>query len=67
MKEKPTRCIDSVMKYCLECPYGVVTYPDYPDTDFFNTECMFGFDQGRAEDEPTTKELEEFRKWSDHK
>lgn len=45
MIDKPTRCIDPVMKYCQECSYGFVTYPDETDTEFFEVECMLGFDK----------------------
>lgn len=32
MNEKPTRCIDPVIKYCQECPLGWVKYPDWVET-----------------------------------
>ena len=68
-KELPTRCIDPVLKYCQDCQYGTCIYPDWVETyeDLegccFETKCMFGFDEGRPEDEPTTEELEEFENW----
>ena len=64
---KPTRCIDPVMKFCQECKYGWVKYPDwietYEDTFgcTFKSGCMYGLEK----DEPTEEELEEFRSWCD--
>lgn len=66
---KPSRCIDPVMKYCQECRYGHIVYHDwaenYVDTFgcCFNTICIYGFDKGRPEYEPTEEELKEFEKW----
>ena len=67
MKEqKPTRCIDPVIKYCQGCKYGYVHYPEWVETAedlegcSFESGCILGFDQGRPEDEPTPSELEEF-------
>lgn len=55
---KPTRCIDPVMKYCQECPHGVIESND--DTnEFFETHCMYGFEK----DEPTEEELKELDDW----
>lgn len=28
LDEKPKRCIDPVMKFCQECRFGWVKYPD---------------------------------------
>lgn len=67
--DKPTRCIDAVMKFCQECSYGYVNYSDYVDTysDLagccFESGCTLGFDKGRPEDEPTEEELKEFEEW----
>ena len=60
--QKPTRCIDPVMKFCQECKYGWVHYPDWVETreDIFNCSfesgCMFGLENT----EPTKEELKEF-------
>ena len=67
--EKPTRCIDPVIKFCQECPWGWTHYPEWVETaDDLNwcrieSGCMLGFDQGRPEDEPTEEELKEFDEW----
>lgn len=67
--EKPTRCIDPVIKFCQECPYGWVKYPGWVETYedtldcCFESGCIYGFDQGRPEDEPTEEELKEFEEW----
>lgn len=69
MSEKPTRCIDPVIKYCQGCHWGWVKYPDWAETRedldgcSFESGCMLGFDQGRPEDEPTEEELAEFDSW----
>lgn len=66
---KPTRCIDSVVKYCQECRFGHCIYPEWVETAedlewcSFETVCMYGFDKGRPEDEPTEEELKEFEEW----
>lgn len=67
--EKPTRCIDPVVKYCQGCTWGYVNYPAWVETSedlagcCFESGCTLGFDQGRPEDEPTEEELDEFEKW----
>ena len=67
--EKPTRCIDPVVKYCQGCTWGYVNYPAWVETAedlegcTFESGCTLGFDQGRPEDEPTEEELDEFEKW----
>ena len=59
---KPTRCIDPVIKYCQGCQYGWVKYPDwvetYEDLDgcCFESGCIYGFENT----EPTEEELKEF-------
>ncbi len=69
MSEKPTRCIDPVIKYCQGCHWGWVKYPDWVETRedldgcTFESGCMLGFDKGRPEDEPTEEELAEFDSW----
>lgn len=64
--DKPTRCIDPVIKYCQGCPWGWIHYPEWVETinDLenctFESGCMLGYDQGRPEDEPTAEEMKEF-------
>lgn len=66
MNEKPTRCIDPVIKYCQECEWGWVRYPEFVETRedlagcTFESGCILGFDKGRPEDEPTEQEIKEF-------
>lgn len=68
-ENKPTRCVDPVMKYCQGCKYGWIEYPSWVETAedldgcSFESGCMYGFDQGRPEDEPTEEELKEFEEW----
>ena len=72
MKDKPTRCIDPVIKFCQECRWGWVHYPEWVETAedleycTFESGCTLGFDQGRPEDEPTEEELKEFEEWRNH-
>ena len=69
MKEKPTRCIDPIIKYCQGCPWGWIRYPEWVETRedleecIFESGCTLGFDKGRPEDEPTAEELKEFEEW----
>lgn len=62
MKDKPTRCIDPVMKFCQECRYGWVHYPEWVETYedtlccTFESGCMYGLENT----EPTKEELKEF-------
>lgn len=66
---KPSRCIDPVVKYCQGCIWGQRIYPDWVETAddlegiSFKTVCTLGYDKGRPEDEPTAKEVEEYREW----
>ena len=66
---KPTRCIDPVIKFCQECEWGCVHYPEWVETadDLawcrIESGCSRGYDRGRPEDEPTAEELEEFNGW----
>ncbi len=66
---KPKRCIDPVMKFCQGCEFGFIKYPDWVETYedtfccTFYTGCIYGFDKGRPEDEPTEDELKEFDEW----
>ncbi|MEF9984541.1 MAG: hypothetical protein RR806_05095 [Oscillospiraceae bacterium] len=65
-KDKPTRCISPIIKFCQDCPLGWVSYPEWVETRddlaFCNIEsgCILGYDKGRIEDEPTEKELQDF-------
>lgn len=67
-KEYPQRCIDPIIKFCQECPYGVNVYPDWIETredlEFccFETYCILEYDKGRPEDEPTEQEFAQFIK-----
>ena len=69
MNDLPTRCIDSIMKYCVGCPWGHTIYPSWAETRedlsgcSFDTICTLGFDKNRPEDEPTEEELKEFEEW----
>ena len=62
---KPTRCIDTVIKYCQGCQYGWVKYPDLIETHedldccCFESGCMYGLENT----EPTEEELKEFDEW----
>lgn len=68
---KPTRCIDPVVKYCQGCPWGYVHYPEWVETAddldgcCFESGCTLGYDRGRSEDEPTEAELKKFRDFCD--
>ena len=61
INEKPTRCIDPVMKYCQECRYGHCVYPEWVETAedlegcYFDTFCIFGFENDR----PTAEIIQE--------
>lgn len=62
MSDKPIRCIDPVIKFCQECKYGWVKYPDWVETYedtfdcTFQSGCMFDLEK----DEPTDEELNVF-------
>lgn len=62
---KPTRCIDPVMKFCQECRYGYVKYPDWVETYEDTFGCCFesGCIYGLENTEPTEEELKEFYEW----
>lgn len=72
MTNKPTRCIDPVIKFCQECRWGWVHYPEWCETAedlsdcTFESGCTLEFDQGRPEDEPTEEELAEFERMCKH-
>ena len=65
--DKPTRCIDPVIKYCQGCEYGWIEYPDWVETRAdldgccFKSGCMYGLEGTQ----PTEEELEEFNIWWD--
>lgn len=69
MIEKPTRCIDPIIKSCQDCHWGWLEYPGWVETRedlagcCFESGCTLGFDQGRPEDEPTEEELKKFEEW----
>ena len=69
MKDMPKRCIDPIIKYCQDCPYGWIKYPDWVETSedlygcLFESGCTLGFDKGRPEDEPTDEEWKECDEW----
>lgn len=62
---KPTRCIDPVMKHCQGCPFGWVKYPAWVETAedlswcIIKSGCTLGFEN----DNPTEEELKEFEEW----
>lgn len=62
--DKPTRCIDPVMKFCQECRWGWIHYPEWVETAedlegcSFESGCILGFEH----DEPTEEELKEFER-----
>ena len=62
--ERPTRCVDPVLKYCQGCRYGYVIYPSWvevaEDLDgcCFESGCMYGLEN----DQPTEEELAEFNR-----
>lgn len=61
-KEKAKRCIDPVIKFCQECKYGWVKYPEWVENYEDLTDCSFecGCTLGLENTEPTEKELLEF-------
>lgn len=63
--ERPTRCIDPVIKFCQECKYGWVKYPDWVETKEDTYDCHFesGCLWGLEDDQPTEEELKEFDDW----
>lgn len=67
--ERPTRCVDPILKYCAICPWGQVEYPSHVETyqdlqgSSFETHCILGYDTGRPEDNPTEEEIKEFEEW----
>lgn len=69
MNEIPSRCIDPVLKDCVNCCYGCRILPEWVETYeyiyscCYVTVCRLGYDQGRPEDEPTDEELKKFDEW----
>lgn len=63
--EKPTRCIDPVIKYCQGCRWGYVIYPEWCETYEDTFECVFeeGCTLGLENTEPTDEEIKEFERW----
>lgn len=55
---QPVRCIDLVIKYCQQCEYRRVYYPDL-DTKYFDVSCMYGLEGCKS----TEKEIKEFEDW----
>ena len=62
---KPTSCIDPIIKYCQEYQYDWIKYPDWVETfeDLdgysFKSGCIYGLEST----ESTEEELKEFDKW----
>lgn len=64
--EKPNRCIDPVIKFCQECRYGWVKYPEWIETyeDTFDCNFEFGCMLGLENTISTEEEMAEFdRRW----
>lgn len=62
--ERPKRCIDPVIKFCQECEWGWVKYPEWIETredlEYYTFEC--GCTLGLEDTEPTAEEMEEYFK-----
>lgn len=69
MTDRPSRCVDPIIKDCKNCRYGHVEYPEWVETyeDLagccYETSCILGYDCGRIEDEPTEDEIKKFDEW----
>lgn len=63
--EKPTRCINPVVKLCQDCKYGYVKYPEWVETYKDTLDCSFesGCTLGLEDTEPTKEELLEYEQW----
>lgn len=65
MTDKPTRCIDPVIKFCQDCKYGYCIYPEWVETaddlEWCSIEsgCIYGLE----DTVPTEEELKEFERW----
>lgn len=64
--DKPTRCIDPCMKFCQECKYGWVRYPEWVECKedlegiCFESGCLYGLENTV----PTEEEEREFEEWA---
>lgn len=62
---KPTRCIDPVIKFCQDCKYGWVHYPEWVETRedldgcSFESGCIYHLENT----EPTEEEVKAFDEW----
>ena len=67
MDDKPTRCIDPIVRHCQSCKYGWMSYPDWVETRedldgcCFDSGCIYGLE----DTQPTEEELAEFYRWWD--
>ena len=61
---KPTRCIDPVIKYYQRCQYGWIKYPDWVEISEDLDDCSFesGCIYSLENTEPTGEELKKFDK-----
>lgn len=65
---RPVRCIDPVFKYCQECKYGFVKYPDWVETYedtlgcSFGSGCVYGLENTVPTPEEKYEFLESFKK-----
>ena len=59
---RPVRCIDPVVRYCQDCKYGFVKYPDWVETyeDTFGCTFESGCIYGLENTVPTLEEEQEF-------
>lgn len=60
--KKPVRCVDPVMKFCQQCKWGWVKYPDWVETHEDLENCTFesGCTLGLEDTKPTVEEIAEF-------
>ena len=67
--DRPTRCVDPVIKYCQGCQYGWIKYPDWVETREDLEWCTFdsGGMVGLEDTEPTPEEEAEFERWYNQK
>nr|DAP07845.1 MAG TPA: hypothetical protein [Caudoviricetes sp.] len=61
-EEKPKRCIDPVIKFCQECKYGWIKYPEWVENFEDTLNCSFecGCTLGLEDTEPTEHEIAEY-------
>ena len=64
MSDKPTRCIDPCVKFCQECKYGWVKYPEWVECYEDTFDCVFesGCIYNLEDTIPTEEEEKEFEK-----